>query len=201
MPQLADQLAALEARNAQRVQDLKTSIEGIAQSQSTQLQQLHLLILGRLTFRLDAPQLLQSLPQPLTATATSSNYALARASIEPATRDSPTQPPEPLKYRMCRALRTVEALWREWIVGLQGSPSIETLDRKWGNQWRAGRQSELQWYSLRREAISEIRRIAHAHRISEEAAMWQVNLLLQQMRCSLDQLCKRLRAGRKARGK
>lgn len=203
MPQLADQLAAVEARNEQRAQELKTSIEDIAQSQSTQLRQLYLLTSGRLTFRLDAPQLLQSLPQaqPLTVTATSSNYASARASIEPATRaNSPALPLEPPKYRMCRALRTVESLWREWTVGLQGGPSIETLDRKWGNQWRAGRQSELQWYSLRREAIREIRRIAHAQRISEEAAMWQVNLQQQQMRCSLDQLCKRLRAGRKARG-
>jgi hypothetical protein len=115
MPQLADQLAALEARNEQSVRELKTSIEGIAQSQSTQLRQLHLLTSGRLTFRLDAPQLLQSLPQPLTATATSSNYASARASIEPepASRDSsPIVPPElePPKYRMCRALRTVESL-------------------------------------------------------------------------------------------
>jgi hypothetical protein len=58
MPQLADQLATLEARNKQSVQELKTSIEGIAQSQSTQLRQLHLLTSGRLTFRLDAPQLL-----------------------------------------------------------------------------------------------------------------------------------------------
>ena len=101
---------------------------------------------------------------------------------------------------MCRALRTVEALWQEWTVGLQGGPSIEALDRKWGNQWRAGRQSELQWYSLRLEVIKEIRRIAQVQRTGEEAAMWQVNLLQQQMQCSLDQLCKRLRVGRKARG-
>jgi Transcriptional activator of glycolytic enzymes len=63
---------------------------------------------------------------------------------------------------MCRAVRTVEALWREWTVGLQGNPSIEVLDRKWGNHWRAGRQSELQWYSLRLEVIREIRRVAQA---------------------------------------
>ena len=102
---------------------------------------------------------------------------------------------------MCRAVKTVDALWREWTVGLQGSPSIEVLDRRWGNQWRAGRQSELQWYSLRLEVIKEIRNIAQAQRISEEAAMWQVNLQQQQMRCSLDQLCKRLRASRKARSR
>lgn len=116
MPQLADQLAAVEARNEQRARELKTSIEDITQSQSTQLQQLYLLTSGRLTFRLDAPQLLQSLPQaqPLTITTTSSNYASARASIEPATRaNSPALPLEPPKYRIYRALRTVESLWRE----------------------------------------------------------------------------------------
>ena len=69
---------------------------------------------------------------------------------------------EPPKYRMCCAVRSVEALWREWTVGLQGNLSIETLDRKWGNRWRAGRQSELQWYSLRLEVIREIRRIVQA---------------------------------------
>jgi len=41
---------------------------------------------------------------------------------------------EPPKHRMCRAVRTVEALWREWTVGLQGKPSTEVLDRKWGNR-------------------------------------------------------------------
>jgi hypothetical protein len=107
---------------------------------------------------------------------------------------------EPPKHRMCRAVGTVQALWHEWTVGLQGNPSIEVLDRKWGNRWRAGRQSELQWYSLRLEVIREIRRVAQAQRTSEEAAMWQVNLQQQRMRCSLDQLCKRLRAGRKAQG-
>jgi Transcriptional activator of glycolytic enzymes len=50
---------------------------------------------------------------------------------------------EPPKHRMCRAVRTVEVLWREWTVGLQGNPSIEVLDRKWGNRWSAGRKSEL----------------------------------------------------------
>ena len=107
---------------------------------------------------------------------------------------------EPPKHRMCRAVRTVEALWREWAVGLQGNPSIEVLDRKWGNRWRSGRQSELQWYSLRLEVIREIKRVAQAQRTSEEAAMWQVSLQQQQlMRCSLDQFCNQLRAGRKAR--
>jgi len=101
---------------------------------------------------------------------------------------------------MCCAVRTVEALWHEWTVGLQGHPSIEVLDRKWGNHWRAGRQSELQWYSLRLEVIREIRRLVQAQGTGEDAAMWQVSLQQQQARCSLDQFCKLLRASRKARG-
>ena len=115
----------------------------------------------------------------------------------------PPPPPPPLPqlppiYRMSRTVRTVRALWQEWTVGLGSNPSVAALDLKWGSQWRAGRQSELQWYSLRLEVMKEIKRVAQAQRVSEEAAMWQVNLQQEQMQCSLDQLCKRLRAGRKA---
>ncbi|KAF1967145.1 hypothetical protein BU23DRAFT_484555, partial [Bimuria novae-zelandiae CBS 107.79] len=105
----------------------------------------------------------------------------------------------PPQYRMCRAVRTVEDLWREWTVGLQGQPSISELDRRWGSTWRAGRRSELQWYSLRLEVIKEITRISQARRTSEEAAMWQLSQQQQQQRCSLDLFCKRLRAARKQR--
>ena len=115
---------------------------------------------------------------------------------------SPQQPQlDPPKHRMCRGVKTVEALWREWTVGIQGGPSIDALDRQWGHRWRAGRQSELQWYSLRLEVIKEIRRTAQAQRTSEEAAMWQLNLQQQRMQCSLDQLCKRLRVGRRTGGR
>jgi hypothetical protein len=158
-------------------------------------------------------------PPPLSV-AGSSRYTSAQASVtnSPSSIASPASPlppptsqvepdPEldlereqPPTYRMCRAVKTVKALWREWTVGLGGNPSVSALDAKWGNRWRAGRQSELQWYSLRLEVIKEIRRVAQAQRISEEAAMWQVNSLQENMNCSLDQFCKRLRAGRKAHG-
>ena len=87
---------------------------------------------------------------------------------------------------------------REWTEGLGGNPSVAALDSKWGSRWRAGRQKEVQWYSLRLEVIKEIKRVAQVQKVSEEVAMWQVNLRQEQMGCSLDQLCKRLRAGRKA---
>jgi hypothetical protein len=77
---------------------------------------------------------------------------------------------------MSRTVKTVEMLWREWTVGLGGKPSINALDSTWGSRWRSGRQSELQWYSLRLEVIKEIRRLARAHRISEQQAMWMLHM-------------------------
>src|SRR5208282_174721 len=56
MPMLTDYLKATNAQNEQRVNDLKASINSIAQSQSTQSSQLQLLTSGSLTFRLEVPQ-------------------------------------------------------------------------------------------------------------------------------------------------
>ena len=151
----------------------------------------------------------------------SSRYTSARASAagSPSRIASPPPPPQPQlqlqpqlepqsqleprsesppTYCMSRAVNSVRALWREWTEGLGGNPSVAALDSKWGSRWRAGRQKEVQWYSLRLEVIKEIKRVVQAQKVSEEAAMWQVNLRQEQMGCSLDQLCKRLRAGRKA---
>ena len=150
----------------------------------------------------------------------SSRYTSAQASAvgSPSRIASPPPPPPPLPplpqpepqsqlepgsksppiYCMSRAVNSVRALWREWTEGLGGNPSVAALDSKWGSRWRAGRQKEVQWYSLRLEVIREVKRVAQAQKVSEEAAMWQVNLRQEQMQCSLDQLCKRLRVGKKA---
>ena len=195
----------------------------MAESQWAQSSQLQLLTSGSLTFRLEVPSArpptayLPTALAPLSI-AGSSQYASARASAVASPSPAPPQlqpqpqlqqgpeselelklpPKQPPVYRMCRAVKSVRALWRKWTEGLRGNPSVAALDSKWGSRWRAGRQNELQWYSLRLEVIKEIKRVAQAQRVSEEAAMWQVNLQQEQMQCSLDQLCKRLQAGRKA---
>ena len=107
-----------------------------------QSSQLQLLTSGGLIFRLEAAQQLLSMPlllPPLSVIAPS-QYTSAQASIiatpiarSPSPQLQGTQELEllePPKHRMCRAIRTVEALWREWTVGLQGNSSIEALDRK-----------------------------------------------------------------------
>ena len=60
----------------------------------------------------------------------------------------------------------------------KGNPSVAALDSKWGSRWRAGRQNSM--VLLRLEVIKEIKRVAQAQKVSEEAAMWQVNLRQEQ---------------------
>lgn len=112
---------------------------------------------------------------------------------------APDDSTEPPRHHMCRQVHTVEALWREWTEGLAGQPSITWLDNRWGNRWRAGRSSEIQWYSLRLEIVKEIRYQARSRRQSEEEAMATLQLEQRHAGISLDSLCKRLRSARKQR--
>jgi len=66
------------------------------------------------------------------------------------------------RYRMSRTATTIPALWKEWTVGLQGQPSIEVLDNRYGSDWRSGPDAaaERQFYSRRKILITEIRRLA-----------------------------------------
>jgi hypothetical protein len=121
-----------------------------------------------------------------------------QAPQEPQEPWEPQEGEEPPRYTMCRTVTSVQRLWQEWTVGLNGDPSISALNSRWGSRWRSGRQSELQWYSLRHEVIREIQRRAKVERSSEEQVMWSLNLQQHQMGCSLDRFCKQLRAGRKS---
>jgi hypothetical protein len=213
MAQSIAQSAAERNTEMQRLVDSVDAASQAAAAAAAQLAPLRLLeSTGGLTMRLVVP------PETTAATSStrpclipaalsldgssrSSRYTSARASAtvspEPQLQEQQAEL-QPPAHRMSRAVKTVERLWYEWTAGLDGSPSIRSLDSRWGSRWRAGRRSELQWYSLRLEAIKEIGRIAQAQRTSEEAAMRQLQLQQQKMGYSLDQLCKRLRTGRKA---
>ena len=212
MPVLADYLKAIDARNEVRIADVLKEVrmtkEQLAQGQATHA--LHVLEVLSTGFTVELKpttptSTLPSTPTPTTPTTTPT----PTPTPTPPTTTIPTTTPtlalvataltKPPQYRMCRTTKTVEELWREWTVGLQGQPAIAALDSRWGSQWRAGRQSELQWYSLRLEVIKEIRRLAQSRRTSEEAAMRALDLQQQQLGHSIDQLCKLLRRGRQAR--
>jgi hypothetical protein len=206
VPIIAEQLQAIHTNSKQQAKEIRSQIRSeiqeLQQSHTEQLRQLF--SSGNLVIRLEASrpgvqQQQQQQQQQLLYTASSSKYASALTSQAPTPRACTPDTVQPLQYRMSRAVRTVEDLWREWTVGLQGQPSVSELDRRWGSTWRAGRRSELQWYSLRLEVIKEIARIARSRRLSQEVAMHQLSQQQQQQRCSLDLLCKQLRAARKQR--
>jgi centromere DNA-binding complex CBF3 subunit-like protein/transcriptional activator of glycolytic enzymes GCR1 len=106
---------------------------------------------------------------------------------------------DPPKHRMSRAVKDVQSLWREWTVGLLGQPSIAALDSRWSSRWRAGRRAELQWYSLRKEVIDEIHRIAGSRHVSMESAMYTVDMEQRKSGLSMDLFCKELRKAKKLR--
>jgi len=200
----------MEARSEQLVAEFKALVSDIQKSQAIQAAQLQQLTSGSLISRLEVPAVASQLPPALIlshderSSSCSPAYASVVTSAAPPSirgqhqgQGHDQELPSTPQYRMSRAVKTVVRLWHEWEIGFIGSPSLQALDSKWGSRWRAGRRSELQWYSLILEVIKEIRWVAQAQRIDEEAAMWQVNLQQEKMGCSLDQPCKRLRAGRK----
>jgi hypothetical protein len=211
VPVLANYLQSIEGRIADLKTSLQTSLKTELQATEkqrieSQTLQLQTLLSAGLTFELKTTGTSTNLLQLQPAIAPTaiveeaqSRYESARSTPVRSTAPAPASEEEPPQYRMCRAIKIVEDLWREWTVGLQGQPAIAALDSRWGSRWRAGRQSELQWYSLRLEVIKEIRRLAQAQRSSEQAAMCALGLRQQQIGCSLDQFCKLLRANRKAR--
>ncbi|KAJ6780567.1 hypothetical protein PWT90_10658 [Aphanocladium album] len=203
IPILTEYLKSIDAKNESRIVATEARLQAEIISQSTQLQAL---LSGGLTVHLQAA-LSTARPSTATGLAAATTTATTAAPSPAATalltgpRTSLETGPEVMaeeaisvpQYRMCRTVKTVEALWQEWTIGLNGQLSILELNRRWGNKWRAGRQSELQWYSLRLEVIKEIQRLAQAQRTSENTAMQVVNHQHQKVGCSIDQLCKQLR--------
>jgi hypothetical protein len=223
MPALADCLQSMNARievGNNKVQEALSGIEEQVRAQGAYGAQLHQqLTSGSFTLqikladgspsswpRAPGPPMLGMLGSAAAAgEASSSCYASAQASLAPDGR-CPSPPAalqqlqqEPPRHSMCRSVKTVEALWSEWTVGLRGQPSVGALDSRWGSRWRSGRPREQQWYSLRLEVVREIRWMAKAQRSSEEQAMWALHWQQQRVGCSLDRFCKQLRDGRKAR--
>jgi len=213
LPVLTDFLKTAEARNEAQIfqlsaaltAEIRTAEERLAGTYQSSLRDL----LAGSVFRLEPPPASASIPAPVPTPAVITALAPAPA-LSSTSRSSHSgessrvmspeaEGTELPKHRMSRAVKNVSDLWREWTTGLRGGPSITALDNRWGSRWRAGRQAEVQWYSLRLEVIREIRRVAGVRRLSEESAMCFVEAEQRQSNCSLDLYCKRLRANRKTR--
>ena len=49
------------------------------------------------------------------------------------------------KYKMLRNLTTVPEVWQEYKYGINGNPSVESLDERYGTSWRSS-NAEYQYY-------------------------------------------------------
>jgi hypothetical protein len=107
---------------------------------------------------------------------------------------------EPPAYEMSRKCHTVAQVYTEWMVGFSPGPSIKELDRLYGPRWRSGRHKESQFYSLRRDLINEIQRIAKRNNTSEEIAIVDLQRRQTAHGWSINQLCKEIRKEASARG-
>ena len=134
---LTDYLKAINARNEVRIADLVREVqatkEHLAQSQATYASQVLRLFLTGLIVEMRAAtlsllqlgELTTLTPTPTTTTALTLALALALTLALALALE-----PELLQYRMCWTVQTVEELWREWTVGLQGTPAIAALDSR-----------------------------------------------------------------------
>lgn len=62
-------------------------------------------------------------------------------------------------YSFCRSHTTVQELWDEWTLGIDGKPSVESLEQRYGSKWRRT-TSDRQFFSRRNAIIKEVKRIA-----------------------------------------
>lgn len=58
---------------------------------------------------------------------------------------------------MQKGLKTVAAIWKEWSEGLDGKPSLQSLNNKWGTKWRSS-AADRKLYSNRLQIIKEIQK-------------------------------------------
>ncbi|KAK4120752.1 hypothetical protein N657DRAFT_692649 [Parathielavia appendiculata] len=160
MPVLADYLKSIDARNEARAAELKNELLAATAAQTAQLQTL---LTAGFTFEVKAAVSQAAAAAILLPVEErrGSRYTSAQSSINASRSTSPSPVPgrfpagsydthtpapelrpdtnpdpelQPPQYSMCRAIKTVEGLWREWTVGLSGRPAIAALDRKWGNR-------------------------------------------------------------------
>lgn len=97
---------------------------------------------------------------------------------------------------MSRSLSTVAGLWQEWKSGLNSSPSVESLEARYGPKWRTS-QAERKFYSRRKVIIEEITK-----RIAAGIEGWRAVEEVEEVRGgkSLDGLSKMIVERRKTAG-
>ena len=85
-------------------------------------------------------------------------------------------------YQLDRTLTTVPQVWQEYSVGLNGNPSVKTLESRFGRSWRL--RSESTTYYNRKKIYDYIENLI-AQGIPEETAASQTEAYRKSLNCSL----------------
>ncbi len=134
------------------------------------------------------------------ATTASSSTSLSFAS--PSKRATPsrsyrhrsTSPSAPPSYLLNRNIHTLTDLWKEWHVGLGTSPSIASLNDKYGPVWRKDwKGSEREFYSKRLAIITYIHNKAAGG--SVEATVASIQTEMAAAKVTLNSLGTQIRKG------
>jgi hypothetical protein len=87
---------------------------------------------------------------------------------------SPTPPTELTavlpQYRMSRYITSVEELWREFYHGLNGGPSIVSLEQEFGKKWHSS-AADSKFFSKRKFIIEMVLSVADTNGVSTEEAI------------------------------
>lgn len=104
-----------------------------------------------------------------------------------------SSPVLPAQYKMNRNLVTIIDLWREYDIGLSGSPSIKSLEEGFGTKWRKSR-TESKFFSTRLIVYKEVQKISEDECISTEEAAKKLERRRVDLKASIAKLIKLIKA-------
>lgn len=98
------------------------------------------------------------------------NSAQIRQSNAAIDTEDETKESDIATYRMNRFNVTVKDLWREWHEGIGDGPSIVSLEKQYGVQWRSA-PGESKYFTRRKKIIAAVRMHAEVAHMSEGDAI------------------------------
>ncbi|KAK9471480.1 transcriptional activator of glycolytic enzymes-domain-containing protein [Dipodascopsis tothii] len=95
-------------------------------------------------------------------------------------------------YKMDRNTQSVDRFWEEWTVGINGSPSILTLNANYRASWRS-EVAERKFYSQRLVLVRTIEWMVRTRGISVDDAVNELEKRRRDQNISLSRLCRILK--------
>jgi Transcriptional activator of glycolytic enzymes len=128
---------------------------------------------------------------PTTHPAATSSAAVTSSTtllFPPPRSQEPNAAQEIPRYTLNRNFSTVTDVWREYSVGINGNPSVNSLEERYQTAWRDRKESRF--FSSRSVLYREVEKIAANRGISCEEAAYVLEARRIELKMSLDKLMK-----------